>query len=112
LGEATPVTVVLTSEGSVALLDIVGEGVQAVEGKVVRSTADSVVVAVESMRASRRRNFASTGSTVSLPRLYIKQVNVRRPAPLRSALFIVGAATVAVLYFQLFAKIGRQPGEI
>jgi hypothetical protein len=104
------VTVVLTSEGSAALLDIVGDGVREVEGKVIRSTADSVVVAVENMLASRRRNFASTGSIVALPRVYIKRVNVRRPAPLRSALFVVGAATAAVLYMRLSLR-GRQLGE-
>jgi hypothetical protein len=97
LAETTPVTVSLTTAGSVALQSTLGAGVNEVEGTVVRSTSDSLVVAVENMYTTGRQKFASSGSTTSLPRGYINDVKVRTFSRKRTVLMVVGGVTVAAL---------------
>ena len=96
LPEATPVTVRLTAGGSVALQSMLGQNVNEVEGAVLRSTADSLTVAVEKMYTSTRQSFASSGTTTSIPRGYIETVQVRTFSRKRTVLMILGALALAI----------------
>ena len=87
----TPVTIELTMGGTVALQQVIGQNVNEVEGLVVRSSADSLVVAVENTYTTQRQKFASTGTEVSLPRSYVQVVKVRTFSRKRTALMVAGS---------------------
>ncbi|MES3033320.1 MAG: hypothetical protein V4813_04920 [Gemmatimonadota bacterium] len=92
--ETTPVTVSLTLGGTVALQQVLGQNVNEVEGTVLRSTPDSLVVAVENTYTTTRQKFASSGTTASIPRPYIDQVKVRTFSRKRTVLMVVGGIAV------------------
>ncbi len=91
LAATTPVTVRLTSDGSKALGGTLGQGVAEVEGTVIRSTPDSLQVAVERMYAAGRQAFSSSGTTVTMPRSAIDQVQVRTFSKKRTIWTVLGA---------------------
>ncbi len=97
LAEATPVTVSLTLAGTVALGPTIGQGVNEVEGTVVRSSADTVVVAVENTYTTTRQKFASNGTTASIPRPFIQDVKVRTFSRKRTILTVAGGVGLAAL---------------
>ena len=96
LSEATPVTVRLTAGGSVALQQALGQNVNEVEGTVLRSTADSLTLAVQKMYTSTRQSFESSGTTTSIARGYIDAVQVRTFSRKRTVLTILGGLAIAI----------------
>jgi hypothetical protein len=96
MAEATPVTVTLKLEGTVALQSTLGQGVNELDGTILRSSADTVVIAVENSYTTGRQKFASSGTTASLPRPYIDEVKVRTFSRKRTVLTIVGGIAVAI----------------
>lgn len=97
LAQATPVTVRLTAAGSVALQQVLGNAVNEVEGTVLRSSTDSLVVAVENMYTSTRQKFSSSGTTAAIPRPYIDEVKVRTFSRKRTVLMVVGGVVVGAV---------------
>jgi hypothetical protein len=97
LPETTPVTVSLTLAGTVALGASIGQGVNEVEGTVVRSSADTIVVAVENTYTTTRQKFSSNGTTASIPRPFIQDVKVRTFSRKRTILTIAGGVGLAAL---------------
>jgi hypothetical protein len=96
LPELTPVSVSLTLGGTVAMKEALGDGVNEVDGTVVRSNSDSLVVAVEKMYTVSRQAFASSGTTTAIPRPYISVIKVRTFSRKRSVLMVVGSVAAAV----------------
>ena len=94
---ATPVTVSLTEDGSTALRTVLGQGVAEVEGSIVRTTADSVVLSVENTYTRSRQKFASTGTTATIPRPFIEQIKVRTFSRKRTVLAVIGGVALAVV---------------
>ncbi len=94
LAAATPITVSLTLGGTVALQESLGQGVNEIEGTVLRSSADSLVVAVDNTYTTTRQKFSSSGTTASIPRPYINQVKVRTFSKRRTLFMIFGGAVV------------------
>ncbi len=111
LPERTPVTVELTMGGTVALAEVVGQNVNEVEGTVVRSSADSLVVAVENTYTTQRQKFASSGTEVSLPRSYIQVVKVRTFSRKRTVLLIAGTVAGAAVAATIGTAGGSSSGE-
>ena len=97
LAASTPVTVELTLGGTVALANVVGQNVTEVEGNVVRSSADSLTVAVENTYTTQRQKFASSGTQVSLPLSYIQVVKVRTFSRRRTVLLVAGSVAGAAV---------------
>ena len=97
LAATTPVTVRLTSDGSRQLGGTLGQGVAEVEGTVLTSTPDSLQVAVERMYAAGRQAFSSTGTTVTIPRSAIDQVQVRTFSKKRTIFTVLGAVTLGAV---------------
>ncbi len=94
---ATPVTIRLTLEGTVALQSTIGQGVNELEGAIVRSSADTVVVAVENTYTSSRQKFSSSGTEASIPRPFIQDVKVRTFSRKRTILTIAGGVGLAAV---------------
>lgn len=112
LPAVTPVTIRLTEGGSVALQQVLGKGVNEVEGTVIRSSADSLVVAVEHMYTSGRQKFSSSGTTAAIPRPYIDQVQVRTFSRKRTTLMVLGGiAAAAVAGATVSQGGGNAPGS-
>lgn len=107
----TPVTVELTMGGTVALADVVGQSVNEVEGTVVRSSADSLVVAVENTYTTQRQKFSSSGTEVSLPRAYVQVVKVRTFSRKRTVLLVAGSIAGAAVAATIGAGSGSSSGE-
>lgn len=93
----TPVTVRLTEGGSLALQPVLGKGVNEVEGTVIRSSADSLVVAVEHMYTTGRQKFSSSGTTAAIPRPYIDEVQVRTFSRKRTTFMVIGGIAAAAI---------------
>lgn len=91
LAEATPVTVKLTEDGTVALRETLGRGVEEIEGTVLRASADSIVITVAKMYTTGRQEFASSGNVAALARKHVETVAVRTFSRKRSILMIAGA---------------------
>ena len=96
LPELTPVTVSLTLGGTVAMKQALGDGVNEVEGTVVRSSTDSLVVAVDKMYTVSRQAFASSGTTAAIPRPYINDVKVRTFSRKRTVITVLIAIAAAI----------------
>jgi hypothetical protein len=96
LPEQTQVTVRLTLGGTVALQPTLGQGVNELDGTVVRSTADSLVLAVQKMYTMARQTFESTGTTTAIPRPYIESVKVRTFSRKRTVFTVLGALALAI----------------
>ena len=96
LPERTPVSVHLTLAGTVALQPTLGAGVNELDGTVLRSSADSLVLAVENMYTVGRQKFESSGTTAAIPRPYIEDVKVRTFSRKRTTLTIIGALVLAI----------------
>ena len=96
LAVTTPVTVKLTLAGTVALQPVLGQGVNELEGTVLRSSSDTLVVAIEKMYTLGRQAFGSSGTTAALPRPYIEQVQVRTFSRKRTTFAIIGGVVVAI----------------
>jgi len=112
LAETTPVTVSLTQGGTAALQQVIGQNVNEVEGTVLRSAADSLVIAVEHTYTTTRQKFSSSGTTVNLPRPYIREVKVRTFSKKRTVLFLAGSITgAAVLATSVNAGGGFSSGD-
>jgi hypothetical protein len=94
LAAATPVTVKLSAAGSVAMAQALGNAVDEIEGAVLRSSADSLVVAVENTYTTNRQKFSTTGTTAAIPRPYIEQVEVRTFSRKRTVLMIIGGVVL------------------
>jgi hypothetical protein len=97
LAAATPVSVSLTLGGTVGLQESLGQGVNEIEGTVVRSTADTLVLAVENTYTTSRQKFSSSGTTASVPRPYINQVKVRTFSKRRTVFMILGGVVLAAV---------------
>ena len=97
LPERTPVTVRLTLGGTIALQPTLGQGVNELDGTVRRSTADSLVMAVEDMYTTSRQKFESSGTTAAIPRPYIEDVKVRTFSRKRTTLTLIAALVVAIV---------------
>lgn len=111
LPERTPVTVELTMGGTVALQQTVGQNVNEVEGTVVRSSADTLVVAVENTYTTQRQKFASSGTEVSLPRSYIQVVKVRTFSRKKTVLMAVGSVAGVALAAAVIRSSGSSSGD-
>jgi hypothetical protein len=111
LPERTPVTVELTMGGTVALADVVGQNVIEVEGAIVRSSADSLVMAVEHTYTTQRQKFSSSGTEVSLPRSYIQVVKVRTFSRKRTVLLIAGTIAGSAVAATLGTAGGSSSGD-
>ena len=96
LAEQTPVTVRLTLGGTVALQPVLGQGVNELEGTVVRATADSLVLSVQNMYTMSRQTFESSGTTSAIPRSYIESVKVRTFSRKRTVFTVLGALALAI----------------
>ena len=92
------VRVLLTPAGSEALRQSLGANVRQVEGTVARTSADSLVLAVQRTLTNANEAFASTGDTVAVPRRFIESVAVQQYSRKRS----VGLG-VAIVSFVLIA---------
>ncbi len=96
LAATTPVTIKLTLPGTVALQQVLGQGVNELDGTVLRSTNDTLVVAIDKMYTIGRQAFGSSGTTASLARPYIEEVQVRTFSRKRTVLTIIGGVVVGV----------------
>ena len=94
---ATPVSISLTEDGTSALRSVLGQGVNEVDGTILRTSADTVVVAVENTYTNARQKFSSSGTTASIPRSFINQVKVRTFSRKRTVLTVVGGVALAVV---------------
>ena len=108
---STPVTVELTLGGTVALQPVLGQNVNEVEGTVLRSNADSLVVAVENTYTTTRQKFASSGTQVSLPRTFVQQVKVRRFSRKRTAIFVAGSVAGVAVAAAAISASGSNSGD-
>jgi hypothetical protein len=97
LPEAATVSVTLTLPGTVALQSTLGQGVNELDGTVIRSTSDSLVVAVDKMYTLQKQSFASSGTTAAIPRAYIDEVKVRSFSRKRTTLTIIGGLVAAIV---------------
>ena len=111
LAETTPVTVRLTLPGTVALASTLGQGVNELDGTVLRSTADSLVLAVEKMYTVGRQEFGSSGTTAALPRGYITDVKVRTFSRKRTTLTILGSIGLAAAVGGAAVTVGKSSGD-
>ncbi|MDZ7632460.1 MAG: hypothetical protein U5K74_14205 [Gemmatimonadaceae bacterium] len=93
----TPVTIRLSLAGTAALQSTIGQGVNEVEGAIVRSSADTVVVAVENTYTSTRQKFSSSGTEAAIPRPFIEDVKVRTFSRKRTILTIAGGVGLAAV---------------
>lgn len=96
LPEQTQVTVRLTLGGTVALQPTLGQGVNELDGTVVHSTPDSLVLAVQTMYTMARQTFESSGTTTAIPRPYIESVKVRTFSRKRTVFTVLGALALAI----------------
>ena len=96
LPEQTQVTVRLTLGGTVALQPTLGQGVNELDGTVVHSTPDSLVLAVQTMYTMARQTFESSGTTAAIPRPYIESVKVRTFSRKRTVFTVLGALALAI----------------
>jgi hypothetical protein len=97
LAAATPVTIRLTDAGSIALRQSLGAGISEVEGTIRVSAPDSVVIDVENMYTSGHQKFASSGTSATIPRGYIDEVQVRTFSRRRTILMIAGGIATGVI---------------
>lgn len=96
LPETTPVSVRLTLGGTVAMKETLGDGVNELDGTVLRSSTDSLVLAVDKMYTLAHQAFASSGTTAAIPRPYISDVKVRTFSRKRTVLTLLGALAAAI----------------
>jgi hypothetical protein len=97
LASATPVTIRLTDAGSIAMRQSLGAGISDVEGTIRVSSPDSVVIDVENMYTSGHQKFASSGTSATIPRGYIDEVQVRAFSRRRTILMIAGGIATGVV---------------
>ncbi|MDQ8159450.1 MAG: hypothetical protein P3C12_08580 [Gemmatimonadota bacterium] len=104
-GQGMPVTgdgrVVLTEAGTAAMTGPLGPNVREIDGIILRTTADSVVMTVAQTTTATRERFISTGVTVAIARPLVQEVTLRTFSRKRSLTF--GAAVVAILSVALSA---------
>lgn len=93
--QSRTVRLTLTSAGSASLAGTLGNDVREVEGVVVRSTADSVVLLVAETLTSTNQRFVSRGDTVSVARPLVESVKVQQYSRRRSVL--LGLAITALV---------------
>jgi hypothetical protein len=93
----TPVSLVLSDEGRVAVRDSIGSGILRVEGTVVGASGNTWVVAVSDVQGIDGRVTKWTGETVGVHREYVAVPYERRFSRGKTALLIssltVGMAT-------------------
>ncbi len=94
---AQAVRVTLNSAGSEFLTKSLGNNVREIEGTVTRSTADTIVLAVEQTTTSTRERFVSKGDTVAVPVRLTESVAVREYSRKKSTLVVLSIATAIVL---------------
>lgn len=114
------VRVTLTTEGTRRVEPALGAGVVEVEGVLERAWPDSVRVAVRQVATQptvggRGERFASSGSTVTVPRAAVAGLQVQQLSRSRSAMLAAGVAaalaTVASLVSASFGGSGTvEPG--
>ncbi len=78
------VRVSLTAAGTVSLRSTLGDDVREVEGVVVRSNADSLVLLVAETLTGTNQRFVSRGDTVSVARPLIESLKVQQYSRKRS----------------------------
>lgn len=100
------VRVLLTPAGSEALARSLGANVRQIEGVVARSSADTLVLAVQRTLTIAGEGFASSGDTVAVQRRYVESVAVQQYSRKRS----VGLA-VAIVSFVVIALTGIVAGS-
>ncbi len=93
--------VVLTEAGTAAMSGPLGPNVREIDGIILRTTADSVVMTVAQTTTATRERFISTGVTVAIARPLVQEVSMRTLSRKRSLTF--GAAVVAILSVALSA---------
>ncbi len=111
LPERTPVTIELTMGGTVALAGVIGQNVNEVEGTIVRSSADTLVVAVENTYTTQRQKFASSGTEVSLPRSLVQVVKVRTFSRKRTVLMAIGGVAGVAVAATVISSSGSSSGD-
>lgn len=91
------VRITLSPAGTESLQQALGRNVREIEGFVVRSTTDSLAIAVEQTLTSTRERFVSTGDTVVVPVAAAERIQLRQVSRKRSVLLGLGiVATIAL----------------
>jgi hypothetical protein len=105
------VRVTLTAGGTAALAPALGNGVDGVEGSLVRQTRDTLVVHPTTLNATGGVDVDWTGSDVAIPLGWTSKVERRRVSVGRTALFVVGGVAAAAIIVDL-AHNGGRGGDI
>jgi len=91
----TPVSLVLSDEGRVAVADSVGPGILRVDGSVVRTTDQAWVVSISEVLGIDGRTSKWTGETVGFQRSYVAMPQERRFSKSKT-IVLVSSLTVAL----------------
>ena len=91
------VRVLLTPAGAEALRQTLGANVREVEGILTRSSADTLILAVQRTTTNTREQFASTGDTVAVQRRFVESVAVQQYSRKRSVGLVVGIASFVLI---------------
>ena len=91
------VRLTLSKAGTEALKGVVGANVREVEGRVVRRSADSLVILVEQTYTSTRERFVSSGDTITVALASAERIDRREVSRKRSLLLGLGIVAAIVL---------------
>ena len=86
----------LTAAGTASMRDVLGNDVREVEGVVVRSSADSLVLVVAETLTGTNQRFVSMGDTVSVARPLIESMKVQQYSRKRSVGLALAIASIVI----------------
>ncbi len=94
---AGEVRVVLNDAGSEFVRQTLGGGVREIEGVIIRTTSDTIVLTVEQTTTSSRERFVSKGDTVAVPVKLAERIAVKEYSRKRTVMVVISIATAIIL---------------
>jgi hypothetical protein len=108
---ATPVRVKLTNPGIVAMESALGQGVNELQGTVLRASTDSLVLNVEQTWTLARQTFTSSGSVIAIPRQHIEETTIRVFSKKRTVITALAAVGGSILAGVVVKTTGSNSGD-
>lgn len=96
----------LTDSGALALAPRVGNGVEAVEGKLVADSANFYMMSVLGTRSRDGQESSWRGEQVNVPHPMVSAITERRFSRARTTLFLSAATAVLVATWHAFQGVG------
>lgn len=110
LAPGARVRVPLTTEGAAALAPTIGASVTGVEGSLVRTSGDTLVVRADRLLTTADVDVAWTGAELTIPASWHQGVQRRALAKGRTALLLAGGAAVATAVIVVVRRAGDAEG--